>query len=307
MQLQIMTVTGPVDPAELGLMLPHEHVMSTFGADPARYPEYDQEKLFDTVLAYLQRLKDLGVKALADCTAAYFGRHPEYLRRISQESGLRILTNTGYYGAARKRYIPAHAYQETPEKIAGRWAREYVDSIDGTGVFPGFIKTAVDSGPLSEIERKLIRAAALTHLQTGLTIQTHTRDNAAAAETILSILGEVGVEPSAWIWVHAHDLDDPAPAIAAAERGAWISLDGLNAISADHILNMLHTFKGRALFSRVLLSHDGDSYMNGESRPYHYLLTDFIPRMVTHGFTVAEIHALTIDNPARAFSIEVKR
>ena len=103
---QIMTVTGPIAPEKLGFTLPHEHIMSIFGADPARYPDYPTERLLGQVLPYLAMVKSLGVSALADCTTAYFGRHPELLRRISNESGVLLLTNTGYYGAMKNRYVP---------------------------------------------------------------------------------------------------------------------------------------------------------------------------------------------------------
>ena len=303
---KIMTVTGAVEPGELGLTLHHEHVMSTFGAELARYPFYDQEQLSAAVLPYLRYLRRLGVQSLVDCTAAYFGRHPELLRKFALESGLHILTNTGYYGAADDRYVPPHAWSETADQIAARWSREWTDSIDGTGIYPGFIKTAVDAGPLSEIDRKLITAAARTHRQTGLTIQTHTGDNVTAAQAILEILAQDGVHPSAWIWIHAHNLAEAGPALQAAGQGAWISFDGLSRDSAAHILDLIRSMQEHGFLDQVLLSHDGDSYMNGESRPYHYLLTDFIPMLKENGFSEQDIRQMVVDNPSRAYSVQVR-
>ena len=43
---RVMTVTGAIDPQAMGFTLPHEHVMSTFGAESARYPYYDVDALF---------------------------------------------------------------------------------------------------------------------------------------------------------------------------------------------------------------------------------------------------------------------
>ncbi|MBE3040413.1 MAG: phosphotriesterase [Chloroflexi bacterium] len=304
----IMSVNGAVEPADLGFTLVHEHVMSTFGAEPARYPSYDTDRLLKQVLPYLAKLKELGCQTLVDCTAAYFGRHPELLRRISQESGLHILTNTGYYGAANDRYVPPHAYHETAEQIAGRWTREWSESIDGTGIFPGFIKTAVDGGPLSEIDRKLLIAAAITHRQTGLTIQTHTGDNIEAAHSIMSILLAEGVSPQAWIWVHASNVTDVQPLLLAAGKGAWISLDGVSGERAQHILGLMLILKENSYLSHVLLSHDGDAYSGeGEFRPFDYLFTGFIPLLKANGFSEVDIHQLTIQNPRRAFTVKIKR
>jgi phosphotriesterase-related protein len=303
----IMTVTGAIAPGELGLTLHHEHVMSTFGAALARYPYYDPQRLPEIVLPYLHYLRSLGVQSLVDCTAAYFGRHPELLRRFALESGLHILTNTGYYGAADDRYVPPHAWSETADQIAARWVHEWTHSIDETGIYPGFIKTAVDAGPLSEIDRKLITAAARTHLGTGLTIQTHTGNNPLVAQAILEILTQEGVHPSAWIWIHAHALSEAGSALQAAGQGAWISLDGLTAATADHILSLIQNLRTHDLLEQVLLSHDGDSYMNGESRPYHYLLTEFIPMLQLHDFSDADIHQMVVENPARAYTVNVRK
>jgi len=300
-----MTVTGPVKPERLGFTLPHEHVMSTFGADPARYPDYPVERLLAQVLPYLARVKALGVNALADCTAAFFGRHPELLKRISLESGMLLLTNTGYYAARKHRYVPAHAFQESAEQIAARWVREWRDGIDETGVRPGFIKIAVEQEPLSEMESRLVQAAILTHLQTGLVIQTHTGDYPAAARQIMDWMEQKGAPVSGWIWVHAHAVEDTTHLLEAARRGAWISLDGVNAEREQHILQQLLALRAANFLGQVLLSHDGDSFtVDGGLRPYEYLMTDFIPMLKREGFSAAEIGRMTVENPARAFSIE---
>ena len=114
--------------------------------------------------------------------AAYIGRDAWLLQRLSRAAGINVVTTTGYYGAAKDKFVPAHAYRESPEQLAARWTREFVNGIDGTNIKPGIIKIGVDSGPLSAIDAKIVRAAALTHLLTGLTICSHTGDGTAAFE-----------------------------------------------------------------------------------------------------------------------------
>ncbi len=304
MTAQIMTVTGSIPPEQLGFTLSHEHVMSTFGAEPARYPNYPVERLLAQVLPYLAMIKSLGVQALADCTTAFFGRHPELLRRISEESGILILTNTGYYAARENRYVPPHAFQETAEQIAARWIREWQDSIDETGIRPGFIKIAVEAEPLTEMEIRLVEAAVLTHLNTGLVIQTHTGNHPQGARFILDRLAAAGARASAWIWVHAHAVQDTTHLLEAAARGAWISLDGLSAARGEQILSQLQALRAAGFLDQVLLSHDGDSFtVEAGLRPYDYLLTGFIPMLRQNGFTTDEIEQLTVRNPAQAFAI----
>jgi len=302
---RIMTVKGPVSPGNLGLTLPHEHVFSIFGKSPVRYPDYNQEKLMDSVVPYLNKLKSLGVKSIVDATAAYFGRHPELLKSISDETGINIITNTGYYAASGDKYVPKHAYNEDAMKISERWIFESQNSIDGTEIYPGFIKTAIDDGPVSDIDKKLIRAAALAHKTSGLVIQTHTGKNVQGAFEVLDVLAGNGVNPEAWIWIHAHHVGQPEDLMRAAKKGAWISFDGINEERSPHILKMTKHFKDEGLLNKILYSHDGNSFRRDETRKdYHYLLTGFKEQFVTSGFGENDFVQITEKNPANAFAIK---
>lgn len=304
-----MTVTGPIQPEELGTALPHEHILSRFGEPPARRPDYELQDLFDTVVPLLEEVQSLGCDSIIDCTAAYFGRDPLIMHRLAEITGLHLLTNTGYYGAVDDRYVPDHAYEASAAQLADRWLDEWTGGVDGTGVRPGFIKTAVDPGPLSSIDRKLVRAAAKTHAESGLTIAVHTSDNVPAAREQLSILDDEGVAPSAWIWVHAQNVDDIDALAEAAERGAWIEFDGLAPGDAiDHHLDLVLEMRERGLLDRVLLSHDGSSYPpeGTEPRPFDTLFRTFLSELRSAGLDQETTRRLTVDNPRRAFTIRVR-
>ncbi|MFB3825543.1 MAG: phosphotriesterase [Bryobacteraceae bacterium] len=304
---RVMTVRGPVAPAALGALLPHEHLMSAFGEEPADTADYDREALAAAVLPYLAKLKKLGCGAIADCTAARFGRDPALLRALSEKSGLHVLTNTGYYGAAKDRYVPPHAFEETPRQIAARWTREWREGIAGTGIRPGLIKLGVDPGPLSAIDRKLVEAGAIAHRETGLAVAVHTGDSPAGAREQIAIFRQAGVSPRAWMWVHANNCKDDAALRWAAEQGAWLSFDGLDAATAPRHLELVQMVKKLGRLDQVLLSHDGNSFRAGRPpKPYDALFTDFIPRLRAAGFASAEIRQLTQRNPQRAFTIEVR-
>jgi phosphotriesterase-related protein len=65
---QIMTVLGPIAPSELGVTLPHEHVLVDFiGAKQVSPDRYDANEAFEVVLPHLKRVKELGCDALVDC------------------------------------------------------------------------------------------------------------------------------------------------------------------------------------------------------------------------------------------------
>lgn len=304
-----MTVRGPVPASALGMILPHEHVFSMFGEEPAEHYQYDRDRLFAAVVPYLKSLRDLGCTAIIDGTTAWFGRDPLLLREISNRTGIDILTNTGYYGAANDRYVPQSALSESADQIAARWISEWTDGIAGTGIKPGFIKLGVDPAPLSAIDRKLIVAAARTHRLTGLTLAVHTGDTPGAFREQLAILRTESVAPQALVWIHANQCPDDAALLGAAAAGAWISLDGLAANSLDRHLALCQMMKAAGRLSQVLLSHDGNTFRaNGkrDMKPYSTLFTDFIPRLRATGFEQNEIRALTMGNPAAAYAISMR-
>jgi len=310
---EIMTVRGGISPESLGVTLPHEHLLVDFsGADTPSKGRYDPDEVVEVVLPYLKQARELGVQSLVECSPPYLGRDPVVLTHLSEASGVNILTPTGYYGAASKKFVPAHAYSEAADKLASRWIDEWKDGIEGTGVRPGFLKTGTDAGPLAEINQKLIRAAARTHLATGLTIASHTTGGIAAMEE-LEILTEEGVHGSAFIWVHAQSENDGTFHLRAAEKGAWLEFDAIRPQPQPtrRHLELVKSMKERGLLDQVLLSHDAGWYSIGEPRggsfrPFDTLFTKFIPALKEEGLTEDEIRQLTITNPREAFTVRTR-
>ena len=308
----IMTVQGPISVSEIGKSLIHEHILVDFiGADSTGYHRWNRAEVIKMVLPYLQEIRNSGCSTLIDCTPAYLGRDPLLLKMLSDSSGLNILTNTGYYGALNNKYLPSHTFRETAEQIAARWIREWQDGIDGTGIKPGFIKTGVNPGKLSDLHQKLIKAAAITHLKTGLTIASHTGPALPAFEE-LEILASEGVAASAFIWVHAQSESDHSTHVMAATKGAWISLDGVSEENTKDYVAMISNLKANGLLDRVLVSHDAGWYTPGEPdggsfRGYTALFTSLLPALKEAGYSEEELTQLLVHNPARAFEVRIRK
>lgn len=306
---KLVTVTGAIDTRPDGIFLPHEHLLLDFiGADQVDPGRYDADEAFEIILPHLKRARQCGVSVLAECTPAYLARDPQLLRRLSQASGVALLTNTGYYGAFGKKALPKHAFEESAEKLATRWTAEWRDGIGGSDIKPGFIKIGLEGGaPLSEIHRKLVRAAALTHRQTGLTIGCHTSQPSEAMEA-LEIIQSEGVAGEAMIWIHAQNAaEDEALLARAADAGLWIELDWLAPETVTKTVELIKKLKALGYMDRVLVSHDAGWYTVGEPkggafRGFGVLATEFIPALREAWFDEYEIQALTEENPWRALT-----
>jgi len=304
---QINTVSGQIISSELGLTLTHEHIFSNFGKEINETSKYDTVQLFNQVIPYLKKLKASGVHSIFDCTTAHFGRRVDLLKTISDATRIQIITNTGFYGAARDRYIPNFAFTSTAEAISEVWVEEFENGINDTGIKPGFIKLAFESDELSSIDKKLFEAGILTHLKTGLTMAVHTRDNVEAAKFQADLLNKYNVDLSAWIWTHANAVKDDDLLIEFASKGAWISLDGVKESNTTEYIKRIELFKRNNLLGKLLLSHDGNGFpQGGEIRQFEDLIIYLIPRMLKAGFTQEEIDHITIKNPSKAFIAKIR-
>lgn len=314
----IITVNGPIAADQMGVTLPHEHVMVDFiGAAETGPHRWDRGEVIRVALPHLERAKRLGCATLIECTPMWIGRDPTILRTLAQRTGMHFLTNTGCYAAGNGKYIPPDVQALPANELAARWIAEAERGIDGTGILPGFIKIGVngvekspdhDLRPLTELDRKLAAAAAITHTATGLSINAHTGD--ADALEILDVLADHRVAAEAFVWVHAQS----APigrALEAAQRGAWVSFDWLSEKNTQAYAERVARFMDAGLHHRLLLSHDRGWYHvgepgGGEYKPYTPLFESLLPALRESGVGDDVIDRLIRVNPAEAFAVRVR-
>jgi phosphotriesterase-related protein len=308
---KIITVTGEIPASAIGKTLHHEHLLVDFiGADSISYNRWNKDSVVEKVLPYLLEIKKLGYKTLVECTPAYLGRDPALLKMLSEKSGIQIITNTGYYSAVGGKYIPAHGFTETAEQLAQRWIDEAKNGIEGTGIYPGFIKISVERAPLEEINRKVVEAACITHKATGLVIMSHTGLSVPAFQE-LDILKNFGVSPSAFIWTHANNEKDFSKHIEAAKMGAWIAFDKFEQKSLDQFVQFAQIMKKEGLLGKVLFSHDAGWYKpgepnGGEFRGFSDIENFLIPALEKSGLSQPDIYQIFTLNPAEAFKVQIR-
>ena len=307
----IQDVNGPNESDFARKWLSHEHILVDFiGADSIQPNTWNHDSIIKAVLPYLDEIKEFNVDYFVDATPNYLGRDVLLLEKIAEKSGLRILTNTGLYGARDNKFIPSYAWKMSPEELAQMWIDEYENGIDGSSIRPGFIKIGVDaSDPLHGMHQKLVKAAALTHLSTGLTIASHTGD-AVGLWPQLTLLKEMRVSPESFIWVHAQNEKNHENYLQAAEMGCWISLDGLGWELEQHIEKILFA-KKNGILDRILISHDSGWYdpqkENQTINPYTAIFEKLYPELKSQGFTDEEFNQLMRVNPSKAYAVRIRK
>lgn len=213
-----------------------------------------------------------------------------------------------------------------------RWVAEWEGGIEGTDIKPGFIKIGVDPGPLSDIDRKLVRAAAQTHLETGLMIHCHTGEAEAALGVLETIIAE-GVDPSALVIIHAADIVDWEVIYQILEDGAWASLDHVGqtwSLPIEQYAERIKEAIGKGFGDQILVSHDTGWYdvnhpdgiskwgnalfapfsadpPSGDPYPHFAISDELVPALKGLSVTDESIHQLLVTNPAKVFTIEVRK
>jgi len=286
---------GTMFGAQSPSILVHEHVLVNFAR-----AKYDPHAVFAIVKPKLDAVVQLGCSRFQDCTPNFIGRDPKLLMRLTDACGIEIWTNTGLYAARNHEYLPPYAKEETAEQLSRRWVEEARKGVDG--VKPRFIKIGVNRGPLADLDKKIVRAAALCSRETGLTIVSHTGNGIAATEQLDIVLNEKG-SPAKFVWVHADAEKDHAFHSKIAEAGAWVEFDhiGPTQQAIDWHLECVRVMEKNNLLGRTLISQDAGYYKPGEPnggsfKDYTHLYTKFAPQL-----TPANQKTLLWENPRTAF------
>src|SRR5918999_4777626 len=94
----VETTGGPVDAADLGLTLVHEHFRATDEAGRFQFPHlYDEQEEWDAALSDARAVMGHGVKTVVEPSALFLRRDAAFSKRVADESGLQIVLVTGVY------------------------------------------------------------------------------------------------------------------------------------------------------------------------------------------------------------------
>jgi len=308
----VMTVRGPVDPSDLGFILPHEHTQIALWHIQDRWDYWELTRDEPVILEELRLFREAGGTALADLTLPGNGRDPSWLRRISEQSGVHIVMGGGWYRTA---YYPPEALidRRSTDALAEELVAEATVGVGDTGIRTGILgEIGTDKPWVSPVEERVFRAVARASRRTGLAISTHAvLSDVGAAQ--LTILEEEGVDPGRVVIGHADSYPVLDHYLSLIDRGASIEFDFLGMSFTpmerygegrvvDLLLELLHRGHG----DRVLLSQDvchNSQLRHFEGNGYTYLQTTFLPRLRAAGVSQAEIDQLTIDNPRRILTV----
>mgnify|MGYP000981126483 FL=1 len=300
----IMTVLGPINPAELGPTLMHEHLFIDLSGR-----KRDPDTILDNLevacqeVAHLQRA---GGRALVEVTCHGMGRRVDLLQEVARRTGLQVIAATGFYQQA---YHPPYVAERTAEELAEMLIRECEEGMDGTPVRPGILaEIGTSKGEIRPDEAKVFRAVAIAHKATGLPISTHCTLGTMGLEQ-LNLLEAEGVDPSRVVIGHQDLRDDLETHVALARRGATVAYDtaGKEAYMPDAVrVRLITGMLERGLGDRVVLSMDVTRRSHLKANGgygYSYLFDRLVPELQAAGVSDAELHLMLVENPRRILTV----
>ncbi len=217
----INSVLGPMNTADMGFTLSHEHVLVSSAGIQQIYPEFiPRDPIIERGIRDLAAAKAEGVQTIIDVTTIDLGRDIRMLEDVSRGSGVNIIAATGTW-----RDIPRVFWEASPDSIAALYIREIEQGIEGTGIKAGVIKVANDKGGVTPQGEIILRAAARAHKATGVPISTHTWAPERVGLQQAIIFEEEGVDLNRVYVGHSNDTTNVSYLIELLEKGAWIGLD----------------------------------------------------------------------------------
>jgi phosphotriesterase-related protein len=303
---QLITTLGPMPRADLGMVLPHEHVFVDLRRwDAPGYAEADTEAVIALMAPEIDRARASGVTAIVECSTVGVGRRADILRAVSSATGFPLVAPTGVY---REPWVPDWVRAASERDLEAWMFGELDGEIESTGVQAGWIKLSAGDDGITPVETKVLRAAARAAAQTNSVIGSHTIKGRVVLEQ-LDIIEAAGDTADRFIWIHTQAEPDIDLHLEVARRGAWIEYDAIGSddFADEWFVERIVGVIDAGLAGRLLLSQDRGAYDpaqrgGGTPRPYTYLSDTFLPKLRSAGIDDATVRQLTEDNPFHAFA-----
>jgi len=320
---QVETVRGPVDTAELGQVLMHEHVFVLTADIQQNYPDEwgDEDERVADAVRRLTELAGRGVRTIVDPTVIGLGRYIPRIQRIADQVDLNIVVATGCYTYDdvpfffhyRGPALNAAVGAEVPDPMVDMFVGDIEDGIAGTGVKAAFLKCAIDHQGMTAGVERVMRAVGKAHRRTGVPITVHTHPTSRTGLEVQKVLTDEGVDLRRVVLGHSGDTTDVDHLSELAEAGFMLGMDrfGINLDTtfearADTLVEMCR----RGYAESMVLSQDASCYIDWLAPgvmdllpQWHYthIIDDVLPYVRERGVTDEQIETMLVANPRRYF------
>jgi phosphotriesterase-related protein len=340
---KVQTVLGSIAPEDLGVTLTHEHLLidlSCIFVEPEeaaeKYNAYqpltlqnvgwlrmNNERNLDnlqlpdeeTAIAETLLFKHHGGQTIVEVTPKVVGHDPSALARIARATELNIVMGTAYYISETH---PTEMDGWTVDSIADTFIKEIRIGAGNTTVHAGIIGEIGCSSPMTNNEKKVLRAAIIAQQETGAPLMIHPGYDESSALEIIQILRDAGADLGHTIISHmSRTVYDSAVRFKLMQEGCYLEWDlfgresypfppfqthSLSKIlpcdpeQVDQICELI----AQGYEKQILVSHDVCFKMSLTcygGHGYAYILRYVVPLMRYKGLSEEQISIILRDNP----------
>jgi phosphotriesterase-related protein len=277
--------------------LMHEHIT----IDLSKIKKDDDACLdcFDETVKELKQLASFGVSDILDVTNIGMGRNIDYVKAVSAETGINILSSTGFY---KEPFLPDIVYSKTPEEIAEIMLLEINKGINNSSRAVCIGEIGTSKNEMTQIEEKVFKAAAIAAQNSNVPIYTHTTLGTYALEQV-EFFSKHNIDLKRVIIGHI-DLSGNLDYIRKVlDTGVCVGFDtvGKNNYLPDEIrADFLIQLEKENKLSQIVLSLDITRKSHLKSLGgigYAYLFESFLPLLRSKGMKEESINQMLIENP----------
>ena len=309
---QVETLKGPIDTAELGFTLMHEHVFVQSEGVAQNFPSvWDEPAEIDAARGKLRDMADAGVRTIVDLTVLGLGRNIPRLRDLIGDLPLTVIVATGLYTYNE---LPNYFNFRDEDAMAAFFVSDITDGIQGTDIKAAILKCATDEPGLTPGVEKVLRAVARAHRRTGVPISTHTHVGTKRGLDQQRIFQEEGVDLGRVVIGHSGDSEDIDYLTSLIEAGSYIGMDRFGVdiyLTTEKRVATIAKLCELGHADRMVLSHDASCHidwfpadMMKDAVPnwhFRHISDDVLPALREAGVSDEQITQMTVENPRRIF------
>jgi len=282
----------------MGYTMMHEHI--TINLSKEKKNSDCHVDCYEQTIHEMRELRKKGVTTIVDVTNDGMGQDVEYVEGVAKSTGMNIIHSTGCY---KEPFFPNYVKKETVEQIAQKMIRDIEIGLQGTDIKAhviGEIGTSKDM--MTELEKKILKAAVMAHKKTGKMITTHTTLGTFGCEQV-EFFKKYDADLSKILIGHVDLTGNEAYIEKLLAEGVNVGFDTIGKINyqPDELrAKILASLINKGYSKQILLSVDLTrkshmKYLGGIG--YSYLFDVFVPMLKDYGVKENDLNQILINNP----------
>ncbi|MGX7681304.1 phosphotriesterase family protein [Jatrophihabitans sp. DSM 45814] len=325
----VQTVRGPIDLADIGTTLMHEHLFIFTTEVKQDFPELSwrgtQEQRYQQALQALTAAKNRGVRTMVDLTVLGLGRSVEDVIQVNREIDLNIIMSTGFYtyDALPAFYANRPTESDTTSKygdiLTDMFVKDITEGIGDSGVKAAMLKCCTEEAGITPNIQRIFKAVSRAHRLTGAPITTHSNPLLRNGLDQQEAFSEHGVDLSRVTIGHSGDTTDLDYLRRIMDAGSYVGMDRFGGVrpgtaSDEERIEVVARLCELGYANRMILSHDAICHMDiradwyeereitDPSTIYSFIPEVVLPALRSRGVSDDHITQMTERNPQDIFA-----